>query len=378
MSLRRQYSGVARQYYPGLDRLRAWAITFVFLFHYVILSGGQPAWLADWASFGWSGVDLFFVLSGFLISSQLFIYIRDSGFFSIRTFVIRRGFRILPAYLVVLALYFLFPIFREKEALSPLWKFLTFTQNFGLNLVRCGTFSHCWSLCVEEHFYFLFPLSLLMLLKAGKWKLALPLLLSLLSMTILIRYAVYQYLYLPESGSDTAAIFWYQHIYYPTYTRLDGLFWGVLLAAGLIFRPVSIGRLLKYPGLLLLAGLGMLTVAWFICIDSFGFAASVFGFGLVAVGYALITAASIAPQTWFSTNIGWLPRHLARYSFAIYLTHKSVIHLVRLGLEAYEMSEEFMLLVCCVSCWLAGAFLYYLVERPFQKISRHILQQGVH
>ena len=57
----------------GLDHLRALAIVFVFLFHYFILSGGKPEWLPDLAKFGWTGVDLFFVLSGFLISSQLFL-----------------------------------------------------------------------------------------------------------------------------------------------------------------------------------------------------------------------------------------------------------------------------------------------------------------
>ena len=55
----------------GLDHLRALAIAFVFLFHYFILSHGQPEWLPDLAQFGWSGVDLFFVLSGFLIGGIL-------------------------------------------------------------------------------------------------------------------------------------------------------------------------------------------------------------------------------------------------------------------------------------------------------------------
>ena len=136
----------------GLDHLRALAITLVFLFHYFILSGGQPAWLPETAQFGWTGVDLFFVLSGFLISSQLFAQIKKGQHISFKDFFTRRFFRIVPAYLVTVALYFYFPFFREKENLPPLWKFLTFTQNIGLNLKDNGTFSHCWSLCVEEHF----------------------------------------------------------------------------------------------------------------------------------------------------------------------------------------------------------------------------------
>ncbi len=114
----------------GLDHLRALAIVFVFLFHYFIISGGQPEWLPDFAKFGWTGVDLFFVLSGFLISSQLFAQIKQGQNISFRQFFLKRFFRIVPAFLVTVGLYFCLPFFREKESLPPLWKFLTFTQNW--------------------------------------------------------------------------------------------------------------------------------------------------------------------------------------------------------------------------------------------------------
>lgn len=138
----------------GLDHLRTLAILFVFLFHYFILSEGQPEWLPDFAKFGWTGVDLFFVLSGFLISSQLFAQIKLERAISFRVFFLKRFFRIIPAFLITVGLYFCFPIFREKESLPPIWKFLTFTQNLGLDLKDFGTFSHAWSLCVEEHFIY--------------------------------------------------------------------------------------------------------------------------------------------------------------------------------------------------------------------------------
>lgn len=108
----------------GLDHLRALAIILVFFFHYFIVSGGQPEWLPNVASFGWTGVDLFFVLSGFLISSQLFSQIKNRQSISLKTFFVKRFFRIIPAFLVTVSLYFFLPFFREKEALPPLWKFL--------------------------------------------------------------------------------------------------------------------------------------------------------------------------------------------------------------------------------------------------------------
>ena len=153
----------------GLDHLRALAILLVWVFHYQGGTFKHPEWSTAFAA-GWTGVDLFYVLSGFLISSQLFAQIKKGGSISLREFYIKRFFRIIPIYVLVVAIYFLFPFFREKEALPPLWKFLTFTQNFGLNRVGQGTFSHAWSLCVEEHFYLFLPITLLILQYTNKFK----------------------------------------------------------------------------------------------------------------------------------------------------------------------------------------------------------------
>lgn len=94
-----------QQKFYGLDSLRTLAISFVFFFHYFILSGRQPAWLPDAAKFGWTGVDLFFVLSGFLISSQLFAQIKQGKYISFKQFFLKRFFRIVPAFLVTVGLY---------------------------------------------------------------------------------------------------------------------------------------------------------------------------------------------------------------------------------------------------------------------------------
>src|SRR6185295_2401640 len=99
------------------------------------------------AAFGWSGVDLFFVLSGFLITRQL---LAGMG---MREFYLRRALRILPLYWTALVLYFAIPGFAERSGIAPLWKFLLFVQNIGLDAATEGAFSHAWSLCIEEHFY---------------------------------------------------------------------------------------------------------------------------------------------------------------------------------------------------------------------------------
>src|SRR6185503_14173391 len=146
---------------PGLDLLRAIAIGWVMLYH-ASLYGLAPSgnWPVD---FGWMGVDLFFVLSGFLIASQLLRPWARGDRPDYRRFVARRLFRTIPAYSVVLAIYVLIPAARDRDHMQPLWTFVTFTQNFTIHTPPAQAFSHAWSLCVEEQFYLVFPLAVALL-----------------------------------------------------------------------------------------------------------------------------------------------------------------------------------------------------------------------
>jgi peptidoglycan/LPS O-acetylase OafA/YrhL len=124
----------------GLDSLRAFAVLFVMLYHLTIF-GELPSRILPVTYFGWMGVDLFLVLSGFLIGQQALTPYLIGQRPAIAEFYRRRAYRILPAYLVVLALYFLAPGWRESLNIAPLWKFLTFTMNFGFSFGR-RSFSH--------------------------------------------------------------------------------------------------------------------------------------------------------------------------------------------------------------------------------------------
>src|SRR6476620_5209236 len=140
---------------PGLELLRALAITLLFLYHFQVFVSHAPTfgWLGN---VGWTGVDLFFVLSGYLIGQQVFSGLARGQQLSVPAFYARRLLRTLPAFWVVLALYFLFPTVMGGKTPPPLWRFLSFTQNWNL---QPGTaFSHAWSLCIEEQFYLVLPL----------------------------------------------------------------------------------------------------------------------------------------------------------------------------------------------------------------------------
>lgn len=357
----------------GLDHLRATAITFVFFFHYFIISKGEPAWLPGVAKFGWTGVDLFFVLSGFLISAQLFAQVKAGQPLSYRDFFLKRVFRIIPAYLVTVGLYFIFPVFREREALPPLWRFLTFTQNLGLNLKDFGTFSHAWSLCVEEHFYLFLPLILIALQQTNRFRNGTWLFVILFLGGFVIRYASYVYLYGPWQADDASWMYWYKYIYYPTYTRLDGLLAGIAIAALSVFSPARWRMVAGYGNWLMLPGILLLTAAYFLCADQQTFTASVFGFPLIALGFGWLVGAAISPASFLYRWYSPVTALLANLSYALYLTHKGIIHLTRDLLAGYELHPNLMLVICTVTC-LAGAYaMHILIEKPFMRLRHRVM-----
>jgi peptidoglycan/LPS O-acetylase OafA/YrhL len=204
----------------GLDTLRAAAITLVFMNHYMAFVSGTPTF--GWGSvIGWTGVDLFFVLSGYLIANQIFSGLARGATLSLRLFYARRALRTLPVFWLVLALYFLFPAVMGGNTPPPLWRFLTFTQNIGLHP---GTaFSHAWSLCIEEQFYLVLPLVLYLgarfeFHRSQGWTLLLALLLIGVGSRVV--------LWLGYGGENDG---YYPHIYYATLCRFDQFLPGIAL-----------------------------------------------------------------------------------------------------------------------------------------------------
>lgn len=363
-----------RQTLHGLNTLRAFAILYVFIFHYTILSKQQPEWLTSISSMGWVGVDLFFVLSGFLISSQLFDEIKETQHINLKHFFTKRFFRIIPAFLVTVALYFLFPFFREKEALPPLWKYLTFTQNIGLNIKDYGTFSHAWSLCVEEHFYLLLPLILILSLRAGFFKMLSWLLPVLFLAGFAMRIYSYNSLYMPHSNTDDSWMYWYRYVYYPTYTRLDGLLAGVAIAALYKFRPAIWQKISRLGNLWILIGVSILAIAFNAWDDIMEYQASVYCFPLVDIGFGFIVAGAISEKSFLYRFNSKIINHIAAISYGMYLTHKGVIHVTHTILPA-DINQSLLLLISTIACILAATILYLLVEKPFMQLRRKLVKE---
>ena len=348
----------------GLDTLRALAILLVMVFH---LQWRLPDSFGPVARFGWTGVDLFFVLSGYLIGSQLLKPVRDGRGVSLPRFYRNRAYRILPVYLVVLALYVLWPLWREESGMSPLWQFLTFTENLFADYAKNQAFSHVWSLCVEEHFYLLLPMIVLVLArKPAVWKTA-AVLAFFFALGLGMRSYEYFHALLPLGrGGNSFSVQYIESIYYPTYTRLDGLLAGVALALVRVFRPVWWSALSRRANWLLVAGVVLLGCTVWIFTDRFGPVGAVVGFPLMALGFTLLVPAAADTRFWFGSVHIPGARMLATLAYSLYLTHKEVAHLDELYLPGMMSARDWRSVVLmAVSCLVVAAVLYFAVERPF-------------
>ncbi len=360
--------------FGGLDFLRTIAICWVFMFHY---SGGDfYIWFNKVVSFGWTGVDLFFVLSGYLIAQQLFKEACANNTVSIKKFYVKRFLRIFPAYFFVLFLYFCIPIFRERPVLSPLWKYLTFTQNIGLNPRDTNAFTHAWSLCIEEQFYIVFPFVVLLLSYFKAQKKIFYIIGALFLFTCLIR------LYLWNNNLDPIKYpkgdegnFWVTWIYYPTYSRLDGLLTGITIAAIFEYLPNLRDRLLKLGNFILVIGITILMGAYFLCMNRVSYNANVFGFPAVAIGYGFCVLAALCPNSLlYKINFSFF-KTMAILSYAVYLCHKAICKLCHIYFSKHGVDDEgnLMLLICIVATLLAALIIRFLVEKPFLKLRDKIL-----
>lgn len=301
----------SEKHIESLDGLRGVAILLVFFFHYLPRNPHNPlSWLA---SLGWSGVDLFFVLSGFLITGILYDTRGSSNFFKV--FYARRALRLLPLYGLAVGLVLLVSVLLR----TPLsWKAIPFYV-YGSNVmlaVKGGVpdFTpffdcvHFWSLSLEEQFYSLWPLVIffvprrrtLMQICAG------GILAALLLRIVLTHIGVSTWMLYAELPS-----------------RMDALLAGALLALVLRGRPeASLSPKKLY---LLMGGCCFVLAILFVRARSLSFASSemtAWGYSMFAGVYVSVLALALVPGT-LPSRMGKIPalRFFGRYSYGLYVWH---------------------------------------------------------
>jgi peptidoglycan/LPS O-acetylase OafA/YrhL len=354
----------------GLDTLRAGAIVLVFMYHYMVFVSYTPTfgWLS---TVGWAGVDLFFVLSGYLIADQLLRGVFSGQRLSLWRFYLRRALRTWPAFWVVLAAYFMYPHIMGGKPPPPLWTFLTFTQNLGL---QPGTaFSQAWSLCIEEQFYLVLPLALLaaLALRLRRWQ-AWCLLAGLVAFGVGWRACLWNS-YGREEGMQVLG--YMSHVYYATLCRFDEFLPGVAVALIRHGHPGLWQRLMDGGQKVLLAGLASCAALvygalnhYYIDDYGYGFFMTTFGYSLIAMMFALLVVAALSPQTLLHRVQIPGARQLALWSYSIYLTHKPVGNIVSKLARDWAFPPQVTLVATVLLSVAVGALLYALVERPFMRL----------
>ncbi|HUQ68848.1 MAG TPA: acyltransferase [Planctomycetaceae bacterium] len=300
-----------------LDLLRCVAVLLVLGRHLTPCPRDTNAvvWAATavWQRGGWVGVDLFFVLSGFLVSGLLFREDQAGGPVDVGRFLVRRAFKIYPSFWALLLVTVLVGAGQTGGiARRPLLGELLFLQNY-----LGGLWEHTWSLAVEEHFYLAFA--------------ALALALSRLPHRRGATFASIPALFLATAVA-CLGLRWYQSstmphslnaLLFPTHLRIDSLMSGVLVSYWWHSRDLSECRLLKrFPGIVVGVGSLMLLPAFIFPLERTWWL-PVFGLTLFYVGSSAILIGCLAlraPQ-WRATE--WLAQIGAR-SYSIYLWHLPV------------------------------------------------------
>jgi len=343
----------------GLDLLRAAAIVLVLMAHYPKTSTGP---ITRMLNFGWTGVDLFFILSGYLIAGQLFAALSSGREISITAFYLRRLLRTLPNYYVILAAYAVLSLTGAATP-APLWKFVTFLQNMGIP----STFAPSWSLCVEEQFYLIFPLMVFVIARIGSPKVAVSVFAGILVLEIAIRAGIW-FFARPDLLPEKEALATYMaELYYPTYCRLDGITLGVGLAALKNFRPVLWQQLMARGNHALAGSCVFLLLSIVALWKHYSFLCSTLGFTLLSIAFVLLTASVLSDGGLLARLRVPGVQYIALLSYSIYLTHSLAIECSSwLAAQAgATLQSPLGIGITLILILVFANLLYHLVERPF-------------
>ena len=389
MSMPAPANHLLKPFYPALDGLRALAILMVFAYHCVFFIPGVSA-----MKWGWVGVDLFFVLSGFLITGILFDTLHQPRFF--RDFYVRRALRIFPLFYGFWILFLLLtPLLHSIVKIgwnNYSWFGVFYLGNFfqsgairGIHpdpfaltittashpSVRLVSANHLWSLAVEEQFYFVWPM-VVWFVRSRRT------LLRICFATIVFVPLLRWFLYLHLSHELIGASFLYRN----TFTRMDDLLVGAALALWLRGPAVSLPSIRKgYAGLFAvpLLALTLLMISslnrW--PSDNENPIVNTIGFSLIALISASLLLAAIDVATPFSRILNTRPLiSIGRLSYGIYFFHIFVIQVLSgRSMGILNKSHHLAPLVAIISfaityalAWLSFRFF----ESPFLRLKSRL------
>jgi peptidoglycan/LPS O-acetylase OafA/YrhL len=328
-----------------VDGLRAVAVASVIAFHF----------LEKYFPGGFQGVDVFFVISGFVITGSLLVDRERLGSISLRRFYWKRVCRIMPALWVTVLVTGLAGLLLSRpqgpQALAALLSAMNWARAFDLVSLNGGALAHTWSLSIEEQFYLLWPLGLVLLLKAPR-RAGLTVLATAVAFVLLWRFA------LVASGAG------FHRIYDGLDTHADGLLIGCLIALWGRPPPAWVGRTWVVPVFLL----GYFTLRF----GTDAPANVAVSLTCRAVLSAWIVYAATGPATLLHPLLRTAPFQWGgSRSYSLYLWHYPVWFFF----APYEFFYPAKLLAQCLLTLAAAEASYRLVEQPVQRFGRRKLAE---
>ena len=370
-------------YRPGLDGLRALAVIAVLLYHAEV----------PWIPGGFLGVEVFFVISGYLITALLLAEWRQRGRIDLKTFWLRRARRLLPALYVLLVVTLAFAVVFLPGEVAGLrgdvlaafgyvtnWYLIFGQESYFEAVGRPSLLQHLWSLAVEEQFYLIWPPVLALGLAVGATRLRRRRMLAFALAGAAASAVAMALLYTP--GVDPS------RIYYGTDTRATGLLCGAALAflwsSGEKYRPsdarhhrleLGHGRFRRRwgwtaPLLLDVVGLAALGVLIWLCLHLGEFTPFLYmgGFALVGLATAAAIMAVVQPYSFMGARLlGSAPlRWVGVRSYGIYLWHWPVFMVTRPDLDVPFDGLPLLALRMAATVLLADLS-YRYVETPIRR-----------
>lgn len=352
-------------YLPGLDGLRAVAIIGVLLYHAGI----------DWMPGGFLGVDVFFVISGFLITSLILEEYDRSGRVNFTKFYLGRARRLLPAVAVLLIAVGLAVLIVYQDALSAFredalatvfyvnnWWYIFVDQSYFESVGRPPLLKHLWSLSVEEQFYLIWPAFALLLMRSGGRPLV-----RRLALVLAIASTVWMAVLSIRNGYPVDAD--PSRAYFGTDSHSMGLLVGAALAT--MWRPGRLSTQVPRGAQLIITGIGVASLAAVIGFYLFvgEFTPWLYRGGFLALAFftTALIAAVTHPASFLGPALGTgVLRYIGRRSYGIYLWHWPIFMVTRPGIDV-EWSEPVTFVVRIALTLVIAELSYRLVEMPIRR-----------
>jgi peptidoglycan/LPS O-acetylase OafA/YrhL len=345
--------------FPALDGVRALSVAAVLLYHGGVL----------WMQGGFLGVEAFFVLSGFLITSILWGELRNTGDLGFRRFYVRRARRLLPALfamLIVTTTLFVLgwpgEIARIRADVAAAfgyvsnWYLIGVKRSYFESFGRPSPFGHLWSLAIEEQFYLIWPLVLVFLYRR-------------------VRRARRVAGWMMGGAAVSAVLMWLLYspadpsrVYFGTDTRAAGLLIGSALAV--VWRPWNRDLRSTVPAKIVFGVAGLAaaaTLGWaFMRMDEFGSFTYRPGIQIVSLATAILIAVIVHPAGVAGRLLGWKPlAWIGRRSYSIYLWHWPVYVVTRPSVDINLNPDVVLAFRVLLTVGLAELS-YRYVEQPIR------------